>query len=362
MTEPDISATSAGANDELWLTYLNYDRAVQQAVNRLGALSSNNVEEFRVLLLKGRDRTRIKEYEAESIRRLQGEAFVGDDELQRALIVLNAEDPCLGDALKRIVSTTGRPGDLDQTVAAIRSGQVTPPEQTAEPIPDQTKVHTLPRRPQAASPPESVHQPSDQEKIDEPPRGPLAVSALSELREPQPIPRTSGIKRLAMFGALFIVAAVGLVFVWSRFATDDASKVSNVQTMTPPLRPATEDQRTASAPPKQVAQPPSAETPAQNANSSSDQAASPATSPAASSAEPTSPEKDASPPSDASPTATPVPGARYKVVRGDMLSEIAQRAYKDASKFTLIQRANPSLRNGSDRIYYDQVIYIPPEP
>ena len=31
MTEPDTSAT--GANDELWLTYLNYDRAVQQAVD-----------------------------------------------------------------------------------------------------------------------------------------------------------------------------------------------------------------------------------------------------------------------------------------------------------------------------------------
>jgi len=45
-----------------------------------------------------------------------------------------------------------------------------------------------------------------------------------------------------------------------------------------------------------------------------------------------------------------------------MLSEIARRAYKDASKFTLIQKANPGLRNGPDRIYYDQVIYIPPAP
>jgi nucleoid-associated protein YgaU len=45
-----------------------------------------------------------------------------------------------------------------------------------------------------------------------------------------------------------------------------------------------------------------------------------------------------------------------------MLTEIALRAYKDASKYTLIQKANPGLRNGPNRIYYDQVIYIPPMP
>jgi nucleoid-associated protein YgaU len=50
------------------------------------------------------------------------------------------------------------------------------------------------------------------------------------------------------------------------------------------------------------------------------------------------------------------------VVRGDMLTDIALRAYKDASKFRLIQKANPGLRNGPDRIFYDQVIYIPPVP
>ena len=57
----------------------------------------------------------------------------------------------------------------------------------------------------------------------------------------------------------------------------------------------------------------------------------------------------------------PVPGTRYRVVRGDMLSAIALEAYGDASMFRLIQRANPSLSN-ADRIYSDQVIVLPPEP
>ena len=79
MTESETSSVPAdrpatGADEELWLTYLNYDHAIQQAVRRLGALSTQNVEMFRGLLLKDRDRSRVKEYEAESIRRLQGEA------------------------------------------------------------------------------------------------------------------------------------------------------------------------------------------------------------------------------------------------------------------------------------------------
>ncbi len=45
-----------------------------------------------------------------------------------------------------------------------------------------------------------------------------------------------------------------------------------------------------------------------------------------------------------------------------MLSDIALQAYGDASKFMLIQRANPGLRNGPNRIFYDQVIFIPPAP
>jgi nucleoid-associated protein YgaU len=57
----------------------------------------------------------------------------------------------------------------------------------------------------------------------------------------------------------------------------------------------------------------------------------------------------------------PVPGTLYKVVKGDMLSVIAQQAYGDASLYPLIHRANPGLRN-ADRIYYDQVITLPPKP
>ena len=61
--EPETPATNPGADDERWLTYLEYDQHVRQAARRLGALSIDNVDEFRTLLLKGRDRTRIKEYE-----------------------------------------------------------------------------------------------------------------------------------------------------------------------------------------------------------------------------------------------------------------------------------------------------------
>jgi nucleoid-associated protein YgaU len=50
------------------------------------------------------------------------------------------------------------------------------------------------------------------------------------------------------------------------------------------------------------------------------------------------------------------------VVRGDKLSDIEVRAYRDASKFLVIQRANPSLRASADRILVDQVIFIPRVP
>ncbi len=343
MTEPDTSAT--GANDELWLTYLNYDRAVQQAVNRLSALSSENVDEFRALLLKGRDRARIKDYEAESIRRLQGEAFVGDDELQRTLIVLNAENPRLGDELKRVVSTTGRPGDLDQTVAAIRAQQAAP--QTS----GQPKVDAPPRMLQAAPAVSESRPASDQAKTEEPrhrTRRPLSI-----VREPEQTSRSSWTKRLAISGAIVVVAGAGLAIVSSRLSTDDTAKTPTVRAATPPLRTTTEDRRTAST---QAAQHPSTTIPAQVDTSSSGQTTNPAQ------PEKISPVKDEAPQPDASPASTPVPGARYKVVRGDMLTDIALRAYKDASKYILIQRANPSLRNGPDRIFYDQVIFIPPAP
>src|SRR4051812_40925572 len=77
--------------------------------------------------MQGRDRSRVAEYEAESVRRLQGEAFVGDEELQRTLIVLHAEDPHLAEEFKRVVAATGKPQELDQAIAAIRGQKDAPP-------------------------------------------------------------------------------------------------------------------------------------------------------------------------------------------------------------------------------------------
>jgi LysM repeat protein len=317
--QPSAGAVDS-ADDDRWLTYLNYDQSIQQAVRRLGALSSANVDEFRSLLLKGRDRSRVKDYEAESIRRLQGEAFVGDEDLQRALIVLNAEDPRLGDELKRIVATSGKPGELDKAVAAIqlqkemlnRPGQVRPRVQPRE----------KPRRPQPA---------------------PLAATR----PQTQPAPRSSWAKRLAIPGAIAALAAVGLLMFLPRPATENAQKAVNSQPASVPLRPSTSEDVQPVPAPGPVAAPP-AQSPVQSE---------------ARAAEPNkaSLEKQA-PSSNTPPTPTPMPGASYRVVRGDMLSAIARQAYRDASKFKLIQKANPSLHDQPDLILVDQIIYIPPAP
>jgi nucleoid-associated protein YgaU len=74
------------------------------------------------------------------------------------------------------------------------------------------------------------------------------------------------------------------------------------------------------------------------------------------------PDKIASDAAPADARSAPIPGTYYKVVRGDMLTDIAVRAYRDASKFLVIQRANPSLRASADRILVDQVIFIPRAP
>ncbi len=325
--ESDTQHPSAGAadsaDDDRWLTYLNYDQSIQQAVRRLGALSSANVDEFRSLLLKGRDRSRVKDYEAESIRRLQGEAFVGDEDLQRALIVLNAEDPRLGDELKRVIATSGKPAELDKTVAAIQSqkemlnrpDRVQPPVQTRE----------LPRRPQPA---------------------PLAATR----PKMQPAPQSSWAKRLAIPSAIAALAAIGLLVFLPKPTTENAPKVANTQPASVPLRPsALEDTRPAPAPGPVVASP--AQSPVQSEAKSL-----PAAVPHKASLEKPAPSPDSPP------TPTPVPGASYRVVRGDMLSAIAKQAYRDASKFRLIQQANPNLHNQSDLILVDQMIYIPPAP
>jgi hypothetical protein len=318
-TQQSSAGGADSADDDRWLTYLNYDQSIQQAVRRLGALSSANVDEFRSLLLKGRDRSRVKDYEAESIRRLQGEAFVGDEELQRALIVLNAEDPRLGDELKRIVATSGKPGELDKTVAAIQS---------------QKEMLNRPGHPPVQS----------REKLRRPQPTPLAAQT-------QPASQSSWAKRLAIPGAIAALAAAGLLIFLPRLATENTPKVATTQPASVPLRPSTsEDTRPVSAPaPGPVAAPP-AQSPVQS------EARGPAPEP-----NKASPEKQP-PSSNNPPTPTPVPGASYRVIRGDMLSAIARQAYRDASKFRLIQKANPSLHNQSDLILVDQVIYIPPAP
>jgi hypothetical protein len=78
--------------DEIWRAFLEHDEAVRQAVGRLTALSPANVQEFRQLLLASGDRSRIPEYEDESIFRTQGPAFVGNETLQRVYVLLNSKD------------------------------------------------------------------------------------------------------------------------------------------------------------------------------------------------------------------------------------------------------------------------------
>ena len=334
---PASAQSASSADDDRWLTYLNYDQSIQQAVRRLGALSSANVDEFRSLLLKGRDRSRVKDYEAESIRRLQGEAFVGDEDLQRALIVLTAEDPRLGEEFKRVVAASGKPAELDQTIAAIRLQKDAPhrPPQAPE---NRASVNTQPaaiplREPQARS---------------EPPAAPHA----------QPAQPVSAARRLAIPGALAAVAVVGLIWAMPRLATQPALKTSAAQSAAVPLRPSAAEEAPAALPPPPVQAPPAEQKHARLPLQASARA------PAVPEADKTPSQTPASvpPAPDTPPTATPVPGGFYKVVRGDMLSQIAKAAYRDAAKYPRIQQANPGLRDGPDRILVDQVIFIPPAP
>jgi len=334
VTESETSSVPAdrpatGADEELWLTYLNYDHAIQQAVRRLGALSTQNVEMFRGLLLKDRDRSRVKEYEAESIRRLQGEAFVGDDELQRTLIVLNAEDPRYGEELKRLVATSGKPSQLDHAVAAIRAGKQSkgaqaPTKDKLEPPPQKDPVR------------ESVVVPLRREKLAAPPQ---------PLPEAPEAPKRN-LKPLLIGGAAVLAVALAAVFLAPRLVTGNSTQEASAVAIAPVDK--------AQEPAPVVRAPPAAETPAQADTATPD---SPPLRPGSAQPEtPASPAGASQP--DVSPT--PVAGAKYRVVRGDMLSDIALKVYGDASKFRMIQAANPSIRNKPDRILVDQVIFIPP--
>ena len=125
--EPIQSPPTDDGNDQVWQTFLEHDPDVSEAVERLSSLSPRNVEEFRNLLLQHRDRTRVKEFEDEAIRRVQGPPFVGDTTLLQAYISLNREDGGLGDEFIRVVGVIGKPKDLERTVALVRAAAKVPP-------------------------------------------------------------------------------------------------------------------------------------------------------------------------------------------------------------------------------------------
>jgi nucleoid-associated protein YgaU len=356
----------------LWLTYLNYDQRIQQAVRRLGALSTQNVDVFRALLLKDRDRSRVKEYEAESIRRLQGEAFVGDEELQRTLIVLTAENPRYGEELKRRVAATGKPAQLDQAVVAIRSGQASPVEQApaaAKQPPQELAKETVSeivKRP-AKEPIKDVAKEPVQTA---PPVAPKTAAVTESAKDAVVVPlhkertasapqvkrdeeeKSSGrMKRVAVIGAVVLVAGAGLAFLLPGLIGGDKPSVHQAAVTASPLPPQAVAPSAAPAVPHTPAPAVDIAMPDQ-----ADKEASPPLRPA--SAQPDAPVSDAAaPPPDL--RSEPVMGSHYKVVRGDMLSDIALKVYHDASKFRLIQSANPGIRNSPDRILVDQVIFIP---
>ncbi len=360
--EPETSAIPAQdparAEEDLWLTYLNYDSSIKQAVRRLGALSSQNVDEFRALLLKGRDRSRVKDYEADTIRRLQGEAFVGDEALQQTLIVLNAEDPRLGEAFKRHVAAAGKPADIDQAVAAIRAQLASP----GRPAPA-TMVAALADGPSSSRP---------------------MVPPPSRIAEAQDIPRGAWTKPVAVMAAVLVVGAVALVVAAPDLVRNNIAKLSGFQATSVPLRPAASEDRPAvgEAAPAEVAVagPPKVAEPAPPVLAAAPVPSPVQTAPPADMAGPVSSAPASAPPVSAAPNPaavlpevappepnaplmeTPVAGAYYRAVRGDMLSVIALKAYGDVSKFRLIQAANPSVRNTPDLVYVDQTLFIPMPP
>jgi len=371
--EPNISEVPQDADQERWLTYLNYDQSVKQAVRRLGALSPQNVELFRGLLMQGRDRSRVAEYEAESVRRLQGEAFVGDEELQRTLIVLHAEDPRLAEEFKRVVAATGKPQELDQAIAAIRGQKDAPPAKIklvetprpkAEPEISKPVVAKAPeprakQAPVLKAPAPPKDMPAEPARAQGTPYGKLRAAAPSAA---EPAESRSWKGPLVIAAALLVAVLAGLAVLWPRPAIDEHGTAPRVavapQAAVPPSRPsvAAASGPAQTAPANQTAPRAPAVNmamPAQNADSKKPPEIRPASD---------ATDRIASQPAPADARSAPVPGSYYKVVRGDMLSEIAVRAYRDASKFLVIQRANPSLRHSADRILVDQVIFIPRAP
>jgi nucleoid-associated protein YgaU len=353
--EPEISQVQSGAgdtdagNEERWQTYLHYDLAVQQAVRRLSALSNENVEAFRTLLLKGRDRTRIKDYEAESIRGLQGEAFVGDEELQRTLIVLNAEDPRLGEEFKKLVARTGRPENLDQAVASLRA----PAETAATPKTAKVVPITALREaaPQSSPPAEAFAGPETAK---------AATMAPPLEAEPAPLRATEtdppGSKRVVLAAAVVGIAVIG--FAAFQFIPHGVLPASTLAA--PTERVAASAPAAPSAPAVVPAQDPATAPAQDNETKSSQTALRPADNEPERLAEPEKLPESTDGSSAEHPMSKPAPGSYYRAVRGDMLTRIALAVYNDPFKYVVIQKANPMLRDTPNLVLVNQVIYIPP--
>jgi LysM domain-containing protein len=365
---------SDAAKEDLWLTYQNYDPAVKQAVRRLGALPGNNVEEFRTLLLASRERSRVKEFEADVVRRLQGEAFVDDEVLQQTLIVLYAENPALAEQFKKFVAANGRPDDIDLAVARLRSG-------TDDPV----MPERLPRKPRETPIMAQVIVPEPTPEVSAPepaiPAADIRVPVRAPVEEKRPRPssppspavrppvfadrpaarksddaqRASWPKYAALAAALLLIGAFGLFFLMPASVVPKPGDKQSFETTTVPLRQAAvEDRQPAAADPAK---------PAPDARNAVKIPPPPPSEPPAAAPPLREAAPDASPGNNSADNSAngPVPGSRYRVVKGDMLSAIALQAYGDASLFRLIQRANPELRN-ADHIYYDQMITLPPKP
>ena len=374
--------TEATRND-LWLTYQEYDPAVKQAVRRLGALPGNNVEEFRTLFLASRERKRVKEFEDVVVRRLQGEAFVGDEVLQQTLIVLHAENPGLAEQFKQFVAANGKPDDIDLTVARLRSGTDNPvmpermprkpreapvspvimPEPVAEtPVPEIPVVAKAPPPPPSAPavPAKPVEQPRAVRPL------PAAAFRPAAANDADEAPRGSWTKRVGIIAAVLLIGAAGVWVLTPKSTTTEQS--AGFQATTAPLRQAAVEEAAPASQPapntpalNTLAQGDPAQTaPAPSAPEAESLQAAPATAQARGDMQPPAAgEPEAAPVGD--PANRPVPGTRYKVVKGDMLSVIAEQAYGDPSFYPMIQRANPGVRN-ANRIFYDQMIILPPKP
>jgi tetratricopeptide (TPR) repeat protein len=129
--KPNMETPAPGIPDgEVWQTYLDYDPTIRETVKRLSSLSAKSVEEFRSLLLRYRDCSRVyefeevalrraKEFEEEELSRKLGST--GDDVAVRdAYLNLNREDQRLGDEFIRVIGIIGKPKDLDRIITLIR--------------------------------------------------------------------------------------------------------------------------------------------------------------------------------------------------------------------------------------------------